>query len=190
MNAPHLLDPIAITEDVIIRLVRALVTYPDNISIESRVRETSTSLTLISHVEDHGKVIGKAGATIKALQHVCDVIAARHGKSIRLTKPPTPPPPVTGDPLPPFKYDHHWSSQEVVELMAVACKALFIFPVTITPEDVGRNTFIDLGLHLTEPPVPLEDQPLGEALTRIFRVIGKNKGRSEILVAICRQKQS
>ena len=51
-------------------IVRSLVGFPDDVSVEARTDEMGVLLTLHVAKEDMGLIIGRAGATAKALRVV------------------------------------------------------------------------------------------------------------------------
>jgi predicted RNA-binding protein YlqC (UPF0109 family) len=73
-------DPLAIA-DLLTEVVRALVDVPENVSVDEKGEETTTSLLMISvHPDDVGKVLGRDGKTIKALREVFSKIARVEGR--------------------------------------------------------------------------------------------------------------
>lgn len=64
-------------KDTLDFLVRSLVDHPDDIVIDERVDGEATILTIHTHSDDIGKVIGKSGRIIRALRDLMKVIAAK-----------------------------------------------------------------------------------------------------------------
>jgi predicted RNA-binding protein YlqC (UPF0109 family) len=59
--------------------VRKLVAYPDEVIIEHREEKGLTTFLLSLRPEDVGRLIGKGGATIKAIRDLAQASASRHG---------------------------------------------------------------------------------------------------------------
>jgi len=70
-------------DDLLAYLARALVDYPDQVSVDSYDEEDG-SLVLELHVaeDDVGKVIGRNGRTINALRIVVRASSARLGRRV------------------------------------------------------------------------------------------------------------
>lgn len=64
-------------KDTLDFLIRSLVDHPDDIVIDERVDGEATILTIHTHPDDIGKVIGKSGRIIRALRDLMKVIAAK-----------------------------------------------------------------------------------------------------------------
>lgn len=64
-------------KDTLDFLIRSLVDHPESIVIDERVDGEATILTIHTHAEDIGKVIGKSGRIIRALRDLMKVIAAK-----------------------------------------------------------------------------------------------------------------
>lgn len=73
-------DPLEISI-ILLEVVRALVDHPASVTINETGHSTNTSILTI-HVEptDVGKVLGKAGSTIKAIRDLFLKIAAVEGR--------------------------------------------------------------------------------------------------------------
>lgn len=69
-------------KDTLSYLVRALVDYPDAITIEESHEEGKTIVTLHVHPDDMGKIIGKNGRIIKAVRDVMKILAAKRNMYI------------------------------------------------------------------------------------------------------------
>lgn len=62
----------------------ALVDKPDDVKIERTVDEMGVLLTLSVNPEDMGKVIGRKGATAKAIRTLLRVAGMRHNERVNL----------------------------------------------------------------------------------------------------------
>lgn len=65
-------------------LVKALVDYPDSVSINRTVDEMGVLLTLDVHAEDMGKIIGRSGNTAKAIRTLLRVVGMKHDARVNL----------------------------------------------------------------------------------------------------------
>jgi uncharacterized protein len=65
-------------------IVKALVDNPDEITITRTVDEMGVLLTLIVNKDDMGKVIGRSGATAKAIRTLLRVIGMKHDARVNL----------------------------------------------------------------------------------------------------------
>jgi predicted RNA-binding protein YlqC (UPF0109 family) len=65
-------------------VVKALVDYPDDVRTEGTVDEMGVLITLYTHPEDMGKVIGRSGNTAKALRTLLRVVGAKHKARVNL----------------------------------------------------------------------------------------------------------
>ena len=74
---------LAVVEDLLAYLARALVDEPDEVSVESFEEEDGT-IVLELHVgeDDTGKVIGRGGRTVAALRTVVKASAVRQGRRV------------------------------------------------------------------------------------------------------------
>lgn len=63
-------------------IVKALVDYPDNVSITETVGESIVILEISVCAEDIGKVIGKEGRIANAIRTVAKAAAAKNGKKV------------------------------------------------------------------------------------------------------------
>lgn len=64
-------------KDTLHYLVSAITDHPDDVSIEERQDGDATILTIHSHPEDIGKIIGRSGRIIRALRDLMKIIAAK-----------------------------------------------------------------------------------------------------------------
>lgn len=69
---------LSIFEDVL----RAMVSFPDEISVKETNDERGILLTVDSNPEDKGKIIGKSGETAKALRMIARVIGAKNNARV------------------------------------------------------------------------------------------------------------
>lgn len=65
-------------------VVKALVDNPDEVKISRTVDEMGVLLTLSVHKDDMGKVIGRSGATAKAIRTVLRVVGMKNDARVNL----------------------------------------------------------------------------------------------------------
>ncbi len=65
-------------------VVKALVDNPDDVKITRTVDEMGVLLTLAVHKDDMGKVIGRSGATAKAIRTVLRVVGMKNDARVNL----------------------------------------------------------------------------------------------------------
>lgn len=65
-------------------VVRALVENPDNVKVDRRVDEMGVLITLDVDPADMGKVIGRDGATAKALRTLLRVVGMKNNARVNL----------------------------------------------------------------------------------------------------------
>jgi len=65
-------------------VVKALVDNPDDVKINRVVDEMGVLLTLSVHKDDMGKVIGRSGATAKAIRTVLRVVGMKNDARVNL----------------------------------------------------------------------------------------------------------
>ena len=71
-------------KDVVEQIVRALVRYPDQVAIKTLRGEHSVLIEIRVAPEDTGLLIGKHGATIRAIRHVAHVVGVRRGQRVQV----------------------------------------------------------------------------------------------------------
>lgn len=65
-------------------VVKALVDNPEDVQVERKVDEMGVLLTLTINPSDMGKVIGKEGATAKAIRTILRVVGMRNNARVNL----------------------------------------------------------------------------------------------------------
>lgn len=65
-------------------VVKALVDYPDDVKITRIVDEMGVLLTLTVHRDDMGKIIGRSGATAKAIRTILRVVGMKNDARVNL----------------------------------------------------------------------------------------------------------
>ena len=65
-------------------VIKALVDHPEDVKIVRTVDEMGVLLTLKVHPEDMGKVIGRSGATAKAIRTVLRVVGMKNEARVNL----------------------------------------------------------------------------------------------------------
>ncbi len=65
-------------------VVKALVEHPEDVQINRTIDEMGVLLTLKVHQDDMGKIIGKSGATAKAIRTVLRVVGMKNDARVNL----------------------------------------------------------------------------------------------------------
>lgn len=65
-------------------VVKSLVAHPDDVKIERTIDEMGVLLSLNLNPEDMGQVIGRSGATAKAIRTLLRVIGAKNNARLNL----------------------------------------------------------------------------------------------------------
>jgi predicted RNA-binding protein YlqC (UPF0109 family) len=63
-------------------IVKALVDYPEEVTVQEKSEETKLTYVISVHSEDVGKVIGKQGRVAKAIRTVVYTAASQHDKKV------------------------------------------------------------------------------------------------------------
>lgn len=71
-------------EDILILMIQSLVAYPEEVEIQKVESPGSTILTIDVVPEDRGKIIGRSGVIIKALNTIFRALGGKIGKQIVL----------------------------------------------------------------------------------------------------------
>lgn len=71
-------------EDVLIHILQAIVTHPDEVSISKDEVDSTITLTVTANQEDIGKIIGKNGQTIKAIRNILKILATTQRKWVNI----------------------------------------------------------------------------------------------------------
>jgi predicted RNA-binding protein YlqC (UPF0109 family) len=70
------------TDEFLRYVVRKLAGHPDEVSVDRRDEEGKTTYLLSMRREDVGRLIGKGGATIKAIRDLAQAAAGKHGRKV------------------------------------------------------------------------------------------------------------
>lgn len=65
-------------------LVKALVDHPEDVKIERKVDEMGVLLSLKVNPEDMGQIIGRAGATARAIRSLVRIVGLRNHARVNL----------------------------------------------------------------------------------------------------------
>lgn len=65
-------------------VVKSLVDHPDDIHVERSVDEMGVLLTLKTHPEDMGQIIGRSGNTARAIRTLLRVVGAKNNARVNL----------------------------------------------------------------------------------------------------------
>lgn len=65
-------------------VVKGLVDYPESVKVAKTVDEMGVLLTLDVHAEDMGKIIGRKGATAKAIRTLLRVVGMKNNARVNM----------------------------------------------------------------------------------------------------------
>jgi hypothetical protein len=65
-------------------IVKSLVDHPEDVKIDRRVDEMGVLLSLRVHPEDMGQIIGKAGATARAIRSLVRIVGLKNHARVNL----------------------------------------------------------------------------------------------------------
>ena len=65
--------------DYIEKIVKRIVDHPEDIRVEEKEENSKIALIVSTNPEDTGKVIGKEGRTVKAINYLLNVYEMRKG---------------------------------------------------------------------------------------------------------------
>jgi hypothetical protein len=65
-------------------LVKSLVDHPDDVKVDRVVDERGVKLTLHVHAQDMGQVLGRQGATVKAIRSLLRIVGVKNNASVSL----------------------------------------------------------------------------------------------------------
>ncbi|OGI29385.1 MAG: hypothetical protein A2288_02265 [Candidatus Moranbacteria bacterium RIFOXYA12_FULL_44_15] len=74
----------ATDQEFVAYVVKQIVSHPDDVKVERKIDEMGVLITLDVHSEDMGMIIGREGATAKALRTLLRVIGARNNARVNL----------------------------------------------------------------------------------------------------------
>jgi predicted RNA-binding protein YlqC (UPF0109 family) len=65
-------------------LVKSIVDHPDDVKLERTVDERGVLIRLKVHVEDMGQVVGRQGATAKAIRSLLRIVGIKNNAQVNL----------------------------------------------------------------------------------------------------------
>ncbi|HAM96051.1 hypothetical protein A2W39_02925 [Candidatus Azambacteria bacterium RIFCSPHIGHO2_01_46_10] len=65
-------------------IVKSIVDHPDDVKTDRKVDEMGVLLTLKVHPEDMGIIIGRQGATAKAIRTLLRIVGTKHNARVNL----------------------------------------------------------------------------------------------------------
>ena len=65
-------------------VIKALVDHPEDVKIDRRVDEMGVLLSLKLHPEDMGQIIGKEGATARAIRNLVRIVGLKNHARVNL----------------------------------------------------------------------------------------------------------
>ena len=87
-------------QDFLEFLVKSIVDHPDDVKVERKVDEMGVLLSLRVNAQDMGQVVGRQGATAKAIRSLLRIVGIKNNARVNLkieepegsTRPPRPAP--------------------------------------------------------------------------------------------------
>ncbi len=67
--------------DYIEKIVKGIVDFPEDVSVQAVEEDSKVSIVINTNPQDLGKVIGKEGRTIKAINYLLNVYEIKNGGS-------------------------------------------------------------------------------------------------------------
>ena len=65
-------------------VVKALVDHPDDVKVDRKVDEMGVLLSLHVHAQDMGQVVGRQGATAKAIRSLLRIVGVKNNARVNL----------------------------------------------------------------------------------------------------------
>ena len=65
-------------------LIKSIVDHPEDVEVERKIDEMGVLLTLKVHREDMGQVVGRKGATAKAIRSLLRIVGLKHNARVNL----------------------------------------------------------------------------------------------------------
>lgn len=65
-------------------VVKALVDHPDDVKVDRKVDEMGVLLSLRVHAQDMGQVVGRQGATAKAIRSLLRIVGVKNNARVNL----------------------------------------------------------------------------------------------------------
>ena len=65
-------------------LVKSIVDHPDDVKVERKIDEMGVLLTLRVNSQDMGQVVGRQGATAKAIRSLLRIVGIKHNARVNL----------------------------------------------------------------------------------------------------------
>ena len=65
-------------------LVKSLVDHPEDVEVERNIDEMGVLLTLKVHKEDMGQIVGRQGATVKAIRSLLRIVGLKNNARVNL----------------------------------------------------------------------------------------------------------
>lgn len=74
----------ATDQEFLEHVVKSLVDHKDDVKVERKVDEMGVLLTLKVHPNDMGQIIGKGGATVRAIRHLVRIVGLKNHARVNL----------------------------------------------------------------------------------------------------------
>ena len=199
---------VAISQDLFPRLLRAAVPDGSKLRVESRHAHSSDCVVAVPLQEDAGNLIGKHGRFVRSVKLLAAMVTSKHGRrmEVHIDTPmgdnPTP------KPRPPISPTVKWDAAWCKSLLQATLDAVTMHPASVTLTETGRHEYVEVLLAAEESKcveevavtvTPLRqdearrnevltgDKALQFALATVFAAIGKQRGRS-VMVVLSRRR--
>jgi len=70
--------------DFLTFVIKSIVDHPEDVQVERTIDEMGVLLTLKVHREDMGQVVGRQGATAKAIRSLLRIVGLKNGAHVNL----------------------------------------------------------------------------------------------------------
>lgn len=165
----------AVTQ-LICALAAAIVGDAKKLRCQTDELESLLAMTLAVPPDDYGKLIGKAGRTIKPLLRLSELIgrAYKHRVKLIVETPPT-------QPKGPVRYvPQKWDATAFRTLLERTAKVIFADRATVTVRDAGRTSLCSI--KVAHGALDREGTgAMSELFTEVFGAIGKTAGHAVIV---------
>lgn len=166
--------------ELFIALALALdVKHADSLTIGVSELQSSTTLTVQAHADDHGKLVGSGGVMINALKSLFALVGNKQGVRVRVVL--NHPKPGEIGPRPRFQAATNWNNEPIRLLAEKVSAAIFSRPFTVKAADAGETTTLEIVADDSDPALSSANV-IESAFATIFHAVGKTQGRNEVFV--------
>lgn len=159
-------------------LACGMIDHGELLETDAVVNSSGIQIKTRADKEDHGRLLGKGGATFRAFRTVLGLIGYRANIAVRLMPLDEP---IHGERAifqPPMSPAVNWSSEETKGWLDKILKIILCYPYTVeaVEDEIEHKTIFVLAIDDRET-LPLVKSDFYKCLAVIFSAIGNNKGR-------------